>query len=213
MGLDWNPIGKPKPGHEDEFERLFRLIADTPREDPALEAMQHRWFEIQVLPYETLRAPRVGTDAVADAWARERFKEIEAPTQSEEEFLRELDGYYVLSLAPPCDGLPRYSHWPLGYVEAFSFRGEFLRDCADILGDELLERCHVSGLAPHAAAIGAELRAAADAFASTRGLAHVEFSEDSFEPDTPESQVHILYAAARWCEYWSSRGHGLEADW
>ena len=29
MGLDWNPIGKPKPGHEDESEKLFYMLGDS----------------------------------------------------------------------------------------------------------------------------------------------------------------------------------------
>ena len=26
MGLDWQPLGKPKPGHEAEFDRLYDEI-------------------------------------------------------------------------------------------------------------------------------------------------------------------------------------------
>lgn len=32
------------------------------------------------------------------------------------------------------------------------------------------------------------------------------------EEGTPESNVHILYAAAKWLLWWGQRGHGYEAD-
>lgn len=27
MGLDWVPLGKPKPGYEEEYEKLFNLLS------------------------------------------------------------------------------------------------------------------------------------------------------------------------------------------
>lgn len=32
MGIDWNPIGKPCPGCEEEYEKLYYLISDIHNE-------------------------------------------------------------------------------------------------------------------------------------------------------------------------------------
>jgi hypothetical protein len=39
MGLDWNPIGKPKPGHEAEYEKLFNLLNNNPGAGRAFSAI------------------------------------------------------------------------------------------------------------------------------------------------------------------------------
>jgi hypothetical protein len=71
-GLDWNPIGKPKPGAEDEFAALFKQLGELPTRPGWLEriglqrrgidrdAIKKRWEETQFSPHETLGAPRVG---------------------------------------------------------------------------------------------------------------------------------------------------------
>lgn len=226
MGLDWNPIGKPKPGHEAEFERLFHQVAELPV-DPGFftrlrlkfrgidaESIRQRWFDIQISPFDTLDAPIVGVHPQADAWARERWREQTAPTMDEAAFLRSLDGYHVLQLVPRCDGLPWYSNGGLGTVELFSFRAQALHDCEDILDPALLARCHDNALAPGLARLAADLRAAADRYAAIEDVGDVA---DRYYADlpagSPASKAHILYSAARWGEFWSSRGHGLEAYW
>jgi hypothetical protein len=226
MGLDWNPLGRPKAGHEDEFAQLFHQIGELAHAgfvdrlrnrlrgiDP--EAVKARWLSIQISPYETAGAPCVGRNAEATAWARERWRERPDPKPSEDEFLRELDGYWVVDLAPPSDGIPVYSNGGMGYVERTSFRAEFLLDCEDVVDEETLGRCYDSCLASDLADLGRALHAAADSFAATNGVAHVEQIRmpDAFEPGSSESKAHIVFSAARWCEWWSSRGHGLEADW
>jgi hypothetical protein len=227
MGLDWNPLGRPKPGHEEEFARLFREIGEMAEAgvferlgrrlrgvDP--EAVKKRWLEIQVSPLETVGAPRVGQSAEATAWALERWREQPEPKPSQEEFLRGMEGYWVVDLAPPSDGIPPYSNGGMGYTERTSFRAEFLRDCEDVLHDEeTLERCYESCLAADLAVLGRGLRTAAESYARANDVLHVEHvrSPDGFEEGSPESKAHIVFAAARWCEWWSSRGHGLEADW
>jgi hypothetical protein len=48
---------------------------------------------------------------------------------------------------PPCDGLPRYTNGsPGGYVERYSFRAQFLQDCEEELGDDLLATAYESKL-------------------------------------------------------------------
>jgi hypothetical protein len=225
MGLDWNPIGKPKPGHEVEFEKLFNLLSDNPMAGSWLEkfkqlfqridrdAVTKRWFEIQISPFVTVQAPQVGVDPRADEWARARYKENAPKDKTEAQFLDELKDYYAVALAPPCDGIPYYSNGSVGYVELYSFRAQFITiDCKDIVGKALLEKCYQSCLASGLAALGAELRACASQYALKHGVSHVEaMRELDAQEGTPESNAHILFAAAKWCEYWSSRGHGLEA--
>jgi hypothetical protein len=226
MGLDWNPLGRPKPGHEEEFARLFREIGEMAHAglierlrrrlrgvDP--EAIKARWLDIQVSPLETVGAPRVGVSAEATAWAREQWRQQSEPKPSEEEFLRGMDGYWVVELAAPSDGIPVYSNGGMGYVEGTSFRAEFLRDCEDVVDEDTLARGYESCLAPELADLGRALRSAAQSFATTNGVAHVEHVRlpDGLEHGSPESKAHIVYSAAKWCEWWSSRGHGLEADW
>jgi hypothetical protein len=225
MGLDWNPLGKPKLGSEDEFASLFQQLGESGdwgwfekirrrRQGTDRESLNKRWNEIQITPHETVGAPQVGSSAEADAWANERYKELPPPKPSESEFMQEMQGYYVLALAPPCDGFPHYSNWTMGYVERFSFRAQFLHDCEDIISDETFEKCYVSCLAPGLATLGQELRACATSYARDKHLEHIELVADgAFEEKSPERKLHILYSATRWCEYWSSRGHGLEADW
>jgi hypothetical protein len=225
MGLDWNPIGKPKPGHEEEFEKLFRLLGDNPASGSWLDnfkqlihrfdrdAASKRWFEIQISPFVTVQAPQVGIDPKADEWARARYREKPPKDKTEAQCLEELKGYYVVELAPPCDGIPYYTNGSAGYVELYSFRAQFIAiECKEIVGDELLEKCYHSCLPPDLASLGAELRARANAYASKHGVSSVEAVRELDAPDgSPELKAHILFSAAKWCEYWSSRGQGLEA--
>lgn len=226
MGLDWNPIGKPKPGFELEFERVFKLMGSLPVNVGWFErlrrrlkgvdrdAIARRWREIQITPYETLQAPQVGVSGAADDWALQRYAEMPEPKPTKDAFLEELQGYYVLDLVPPCDGIPLYSNAGMGYVEKFSFRAQFLHHCEHIVGAQTLEKCYVSCLAPGLQALGHELRAWAVSFAAREGVSHVEHAEHAdFEDKSAQSNAHILFSAARWCEFWSSRGHGLEAYW
>ena len=225
MGLDWNPLGKPKPGYEEEFASIFQQLGESAnwgwfekrrrrREGTDHEGLHKRWDEIQITPHETVGAPQVGSSAEADAWARERYQALEPPKPPESEFMQGMKGYYVLALAPPCDGFPYYSNGPLGYVERFSFRAQFLHDCEDIIPENTFSKCYESCLASGLAVLGQELRACVTSYAGPKNLEHIEFvAGGDFEEKSPESKVHILYSATRWCEYWSSRGHGLEADW
>jgi hypothetical protein len=225
MGLDWNPLGKPKPGFEDEFASIFKQLGQASswgwfekrrrhREGRDVEGLQKRWDEIQITPHETVGAPQVGSSAEADAWLRERYRQREPPKPSESEVMQEMQGYYVLDLAPPCDGFPFYSNCSAGYVERFSFRAQFLTLCTDIIPEGTLAKCYESCLAPAFAVLAQELRDCTTLYAQANNLQHVEFLADvDFDEESLESKAHILYSAARWCEYWSSRGHALEADW
>lgn len=206
MGLDWHPQSKPKPGCEAEFARLLGG-ADWS------EAEQARFDEITVSPHQTLQAPQIGQDAAADAWVREQFK-AQHPEMSADELksaLAQAEGFYVLDLVPPCDGLPRYSNASLGTVEAFCFRGEFLVDGKAVIGERLLKGAFDTKPPAALLAYGKDLIAQAEAFAEQRGLAPASLNTD--DPDSAEAKLDAALAAGRWCVFWAERDHGLETDW
>ena len=226
MGLDWNPVGKPLPGHDEEFERLFWLLTDQPDPKatrlqrlkaafraPNREAAQKRFEEIQVSPYVTLGAPQVGHDPVATQWARQRFAEIKSGKKTEDEFLESMKGYFALALVPPCDGLPWYTNGKAGYVEICSFRAEWIiLECRSIIPRALADNCYKSCLPPEFEALGKALRQIAKQYSSENSAQHVEALRELPETSSvAERRSHILFSAAKWCHWWSSRGHGLEA--
>ncbi len=226
MGLDWNPIGKPQPGCEQEFERLFHILTGKPKPTisifqrlkqaftrPDIEQAKQRFEAIQITPYQTIQAPRVGFDAIATQWARDRFAEHPPPGKTLDDFLESLHGYHVVPLSPPSDGLPVYSNGPAGYVESFSFRAQWLViECPDILGKQTLKQCYESGLAPELADLGRTLRHIATAYSTTHSVAQAAEVRDIAAPEgSPAFKAHLLFSAAKWCEWWSSRGHGFEA--
>ncbi len=235
MGLDWLAGNKARPGHEKRFREILEIIVAEDYLGPGLdEATREEWMRIGMPAYETVGAPRVGIDAAANEWLLQRIREDQpkpgllralvsrfqrggagALTPEEQAALRQSHGYYVLELAPPCDGLPWYSNAPLmgDKLELTSFRGAFLSDCEEMLGTELLESAWDRKLPEDLAAYGQTLRAKADAWAQAHGC---EAMRDLLEPPpeaaegSPESVAHIAYSAARWCIYWGERGHWLD---
>lgn len=215
MGLDWNPIGKARPGFEGEFEQLFLQIGQLRRGDPAEEAVQKRFWEISKSPYETLAAPQVGFDPRADEWARQRFPNRNDKSLTLEKFLAGMRGYYVLDLVPVNDGLPVYTNAHIAsYCDKFSFRAQFLKDVEDMLGSALLDEAFVHHNAQELAEYGQRLCDCATEFAKLNGVLGIL---DQREPpgleNSPKSRTHIVISAARWCLFWSGHGHGMEADW
>lgn len=57
----------------------------------------------------------------------DRYRKNPPKDKTEAQFLEELKGHYVVALAPPCDGVPFYSNGSMGYVEALSFRAQFIK--------------------------------------------------------------------------------------
>lgn len=138
IGLDWQPLGRPKPGDEAEYAALYeKVVLFGDRNKSRLK----RWSEIQISPYETLGAPRVGVNVDADRWVAEQYpnRPRELSSLSQSEFVARFHGLYVLEILPESDGLPTYSDGGFGsYCEAFTFRAKFLEGCEDVLGEELL---------------------------------------------------------------------------
>src|SRR5258706_808060 len=144
MGLDWNPGPMPKPRREAQFEQLWRELHFDSCEDR--EAKLDIFKEISIQAYTNLGAPRAGYDEAANVYLHEQYPNRSDKSLSEEQFLESMKGYYVLDLVPPCDGLPKYSNFAMGYCDVYSFRAEFLKDCRGIIGDELFESAYVSKL-------------------------------------------------------------------
>jgi hypothetical protein len=223
MGLDWNPGNRAKPGFEVEFaDMVRRLIADPNGASSA--ALLARYRDISITAFETLGAPVVGRDPEADAWARQWRIDLQTE-ESEEEFLTSMAGFAVLDLVPASDGLPRYSNGsPGGYVEAYSFRAQFLKDSAEELGD-LLGEAYESKLPDEFLEYGRRLLATAENLAHRHGLDPLtltvpdeiptfdEFAAGKRAPDTVsvEHRIDVIHSAGRWCVFWAERGHILDA--
>src|SRR5579864_3730655 len=110
MGLDMRPIGKPKPGFEERFNKLFnifrglekqelsrfdKLIGKKPlTEDELLE----EWWAIQIPVAETIKAPIIGKDKEATEWLRAKYGDSEEGF-NEKEFIKKHKGECILDLA------------------------------------------------------------------------------------------------------------------
>ncbi|MYB13304.1 MAG: hypothetical protein F4X42_08635, partial [Rhodospirillaceae bacterium] len=133
--MDLIPMGRPKPGHEEEWQRLMQPLYEEREES---DEDTSRRLEISEPAYATAGAPRVGYSEEANVWYREHYKKPVGLTDAE--FLEEAKGYYVLDLVVgKCDGVPVYSHGDLyDGVDKTSFRGKFLEFCEDLLEDDML---------------------------------------------------------------------------
>jgi hypothetical protein len=201
MGLDWNPGPKAKSGCEPEFRELWHKLHSRSCFFRAKKVK--RFKEITTTAFDTLRTPRVGFDSAATQWAlQEAFPKRQDKSLTEEIFIAQMKGFYVLDLVLPCDGIPRYSNGQAGgYLEPDSFRGQFLKDSEDVIGAALLES---------AWNYGNTLLECAERYAAAHGIdtskCHLAKDEKS-----PDFQVDIVLAAGRWCRFWGERGHWLEA--
>jgi hypothetical protein len=211
MGLDWNPTPRAKPGSEAKFERLMGIDLDE-IDDVDREATIARIHAISETPFETIGAPRVGYDPRADSWLAERLRE--KGTEHELDHVRqEMHGYYVLDLMPDVPGLPVYSSFGYHGVDRYTFRGQFLDDVRQIIGNDLYERVWHSMDAPELQAYGQALLHAGREYARQHGLEALENQREipaGSDPDSPDARAHIIFSAGNWCVWWARHGHGLE---
>jgi len=223
MGLDMRPMGKPKPGFEARYVEVFRILQEPEKPKSGLlnklkgnkpvnrEELLKEWFEIQTPSYETIKAPRVGRDKEADDWLRERYQETDKKV-SEAEFLKAHEGYYVIDLAKELDGLPMYRSMN---QDENVFRGEFLRDCFDLIGKDLASEAWNTKLADEALDYGNRLMKVADKIAEEHNLQHLK--DERIPPETDEDSIelklHIVYSVAKWLIFYGKNGHGYEADY
>jgi hypothetical protein len=222
MGLDMRPMGKPKPGFEKRFNQIFNILQGAEKQElsffdklkgkkvPTKDELLAEWFENQIPSYETIKAPMVGRDKEADEWIKEKYQETDKKI-SEAEFISEHQGYYVIELAKELDGVPMYMAMN---QERNVFRGQFLRDCTDLIGEDLVSDAWNTKQANEALEYGNRLMSVADKIAKEQNLEYLK--EQRMPPDTDEdnveSQLHILFSLAKWLVFYGKNGHGYEAD-
>ncbi len=212
MGLDMRPLNKPKAGKEQRFYELYRLITSDNLPPDQYDALLEEWFGLGIPSYETINAPQVGKDARADAWLRKQYDAHDSPDKPPfDEVYEDYRGYYVIELAPEQDSVPVYRAF--GQDENV-FRGQFLADCQELIGEDLLNEAWSNHLAEEAVDYAQRLIAAVAPAARQHGLEHLKDQYEAPEaaPESLESQLHIVYSLARWLMFYGSRGHGYEAD-
>ena len=235
MGLDMNPLPRPKAGHETEFEQLWQTLniafgklpdpdaARRPkkgfwatfftgpdkREPVDTARMVARFEEISEPHWRLLGAPVVGQDAQADAWVREQWAKGALGTTDTDEnaALERLSGLRVLDLVPDCDGFPE---WQGSSGERCSLRGEVLRECKAVLAEDLIARAWQPMLAKDLAVWSVALFEALGRLQLQSGIL-----PDMRDADlsSVEGQAHAVGCAARWARHWSACGHGSDPDY
>ncbi len=216
MGLDWNPANKPVPGREKEYEALLAALeADAENDDEESDEeseASRQFFAATISAFETLEAPTIGVDEIANDWAKEQYDAGEK-TEPYDAWFEKVRGLRLVHLVPACSGVPRYSNGsPAGYVEPFSFRAQFLTLCEDIIGPEVLEKCYESKSPGELVDFGKCLKSAGEEYAAAQGVSIPPESEE-FDENAPEWRADILVAAGEWCIFWGERGHPLDAYW
>ena len=212
MGLDMRPLSKPKAGKEQRFYELYSLIPSENLYPDQREQLLEEWFALGIPSYETIKAPQVGRDAQADAWLREQYDADDNPDKPPfDEVYQDYQGYYVIELAQEQDSVPVYRAFG---QDANVFRGQFLADCQELIGEDLLNEAWSNHLAEEAVDYAQRLIAAVTPTAQQHGLEYLkdQYEPPEAEPESLESQLHIVYSLARWLIFYGSRGHGYEAD-
>jgi len=221
MGLDMRPMGKPKPGFEKRFVQIMRIIEGKEEQKLSFieklmgkkikskEELLDEWFSNQIPAYETIKAPRVGRDKEADEWIKNKYEELENKPPLNE-FLNEYKGYYVIELAKEKDGVPVYIS--LGEDQNV-FRGQFLKNCTDLIGEDLVSEAWQTKLGAETLDYGNRLMEIASKIAAENNLEYLK--EQRFPPKTDEnsmeSKLHIIFSLAKWLIFYGKNGHGYEA--
>jgi len=222
MGLDWNPVHKPKTGNEAEYQELFDKLTGKAPIKPNLwnlfsfnrvketERLKERFFDISISAFETLGAPQVGVDKAADEWARGRFEDRTDKNATMEQFMEQMQGFYVVDLVPEHEGIPIYVAM---HDERFVFRAAFLHDCEKVIGKQMLDAAHTTMSPEMAIDYGEELMRVADAFAAENGCEAMKDQRTGPKgtEDSTADKAHILFSAAKWLLWWAKRGHPIEA--
>lgn len=222
MGLDMRPMGKPKAGFEERFLEIFQMLSTDNIPQPSMydklkgkkyptkEELLDEWFSNQIESYETIKAPKVGQNQEANNWIQNKYNELEEKPPLEE-FLNEYDGFYVIELAKEQDGVPVYIS--MGQDENV-FRGQFLQDCEDLIGEELVNEAWMTKTADEALDYGNRLMKIADEIAQQNNLGYLKIQRfpPETDEDTIESKLHILFSLAKWLIFYGKNGHGYEAD-
>ncbi len=217
------PMGKPKLGYEKRYLEIFEMVTHDKiphptfleklqgKKAPTKEELLKEWFENQIQTYETIKAPRVGQDKEADEWIKGKYEQMQEKP-SIEEFLKQHAGYYVIELAKEQDGVPVYIAF--GQDENV-FRGQFLADCVDLIGEALVNEAWETKLATETLDYGNRLMEAADKIAKQNNLEYLKTQREAPETefDTIQNKLHIIYSLAKWLIFYGKNGHGYEADY
>lgn len=203
------PMGKPKPGFENRFVEIFEMVTkdNIPQPSffdklkgkkyPTKDELLQEWFGNQIPTYETIKAPRVGRDKEADEWIKAQYNELEQKPPLEQ-FLEEHEGYYVIELAKEQDGVPVYIS--IGQDENV-FRGQFLRDCIDLIGEDLVNEAWETKQANDALDYGNRLMAIADKLAKEHNLEYLKTQRlpPDTDEDTKEQTAYHLFTCKMAC--------------
>lgn len=222
MGLDMRPLGKPNPGFEKRFKQIMRIVENKEQQELSFfdklkgkkllskEELIQEWFDNQITSYVTIKAPRVGYDETANKWIKEKYQESDKEI-SEEEFLTQYNGFYVIELSEEKDAVPVYIS--IGQDENV-FRGQFLKDCIDLLGEDLVAEAWNTKFADEALDYGNRLMAAGLKIAKENNLEYLKDQRNppDTDPQTIESNLHIVFSLAKWLIFYGKNGHGYEAD-
>src|SRR5262245_31580853 len=136
MGLDLEPLGRAKPGHEKEWMDLTGMIYEG---DEFSQPQIDRRNEITIQSFEDIGAPCVGTDEEANRWAI-RLARSNGHPGSDAEIVDELKGHQAVTLmVGRCDGVAEFSAGHAAdHVDPTSFRGQLLEGCGDILDEDTI---------------------------------------------------------------------------
>jgi hypothetical protein len=223
MGLDLVPMGRPKRGFERRFREIWNILESQTipnlsffqkilgKEKPTEESLLKELEENSILSYETIQAPQVGRDKEANEWAKKVYEQGEKEV-SFEEFFENIKGYRVIQLAKEQDGVPVYIS---PTQDENVFRGEFLKDCVDIIGEEILEEAWGNKFADEALDYGNRIMSIADKVAKENNLEHLKdlkLPPENVDEESMEFKLHILYSLAKWLIFYGKNGHGYIAD-
>jgi len=223
MGLDMCPMGKPKPGCRKRFRKIFEILTGIKVQKLSLldrmtgvkkktkSQLLKEWNEIQIQSYETLKAPKVGRDKEAQIWLKELYENSDKKLN-----LNQLEnkyrGYYIIELSKEQDGVPVYKSFN---QDQNVFRGEFLKNCVELIGEDLVAEAWQNKLDKETLDYGKRLLQRANEIAKTKGLEYLKDQKhppDS-SPESDESKLHVVYSLSKWLIFYGKNGHGYEADY
>lgn len=223
MGLDMRPMGKPKPGFEKRFKQIIRIVEDKEKQKISFfdklkgkrilskKELMQEWFDNQIKSYVTIKAPRVGYDKTANTWIKERYKNTNREL-SEEEYIAKYHGFFVIELAEEKDGISVYRS--MGQDENV-FRGQFLTDCLDLIGKDLVGEAWSTKFADETLYYGNRLMNVGLKIAKENNLEYLKdkrFPPENAKEKSIESNLHIIFSLAKWLIFYGKNGHGYEAD-
>jgi hypothetical protein len=209
LGLDWIPGARARPGNEDKFEKLLAQIKTSSGAE--LAKLNDQLDEISSYKFDVLNIPIVGTDTAADNYIKQLYEDgnFEEPFDI---WALDLKGKFILDLAEPCDGLPKYTNAGLYEdVDITCFRANFLKDCVDIIGKELLDKAFEMMTAAELCNYGEALEKKAIEFANLRGIDIAKVDWEAENKAQPLEQLDIVLCATRYCRFWGTRGYYMHA--